>query len=130
MLYTYILYTIKRQVMTKSKNRRALDCHVACSVEIALDIIGGKWKGVILYHLLSGTKRFSELQRLIPSVAQRMLTQQLRQLEEDGIIARTVYPVIPPKVEYTLTPEGEKLEKLLIQLRDFGRYWSKTQMTF
>lgn len=107
--------------MSKSSKRRSLDCHTACSVEIALDIIGGKWKGVILYHLLSGTKRFNELSRLIPSVTQRMLTQQLRQLEEDGIIDRKVYPVVPPKVEYSLTPTGQKLESILIQLRDWGR---------
>jgi len=107
--------------MSQSTSRRALNCDTACSVEVALDIIGGKWKGVVLYHLLSGTKRFNELKRLIPSVTQRMLTKQLRQLEEDGIINRIVYAVVPPKVEYSLTETGRLLEPLLNGLRELGR---------
>lgn len=101
--------------------KRRYDCHTACSVEVALELIGGKWKGVALYHLLSGKKRFNELRRLIPSVSQRMLTRQLRDLENDGLISRTVYPVVPPKVEYELTKLGYTLEPLLQHLRDWGR---------
>lgn len=104
----------------KRKSRRAINCHYGCSVEAALDIIGNKWKGVILFHLLDGTKRFNELRRLIPSVTQRMLTLQLRELERDQIITRTVYPEVPPKVEYNLTKTGEMLKPILFSLREWG----------
>ncbi len=100
--------------------KRRYDCHSACSVEVALELIGGKWKGVVLYHLLSGKKRFNELRRLIPSVSQRMLTRQLRELENDRLISRTVYPVVPPKVEYELTELGNSLKNLLQELRKWG----------
>ena len=99
---------------------RNYDCHVACSVEVALDLIGGKWKGIVLYHLLKGMKRFNELRRLIPSVTQRMLTKQLRELESVGLVKRTVYPVVPPKVEYELTERGMTLEPVLLGLRAWG----------
>ena len=102
------------------KNRRTNNCHYGCAVEAALDIIGNKWKGVILFHLLDGTKRFNELRRLIPSVTQRMLTLQLRELEHDQIISRTVYPEVPPKVEYNLTKQGESLKPILNSLREWG----------
>lgn len=95
--------------------------HPACSVEVALHLIGGKWKGVVLYHLLHGVKRFNELRKLIPNVTQRMLTLQLRELEKDGLIFRKIYPVIPPKVEYSLTPLGASLEDILLSLRKWGR---------
>ena len=96
-------------------------CHPACSVEVTLTLIGGKWKGVVLYHLISGKKRFNELQKLIPSVSQRMLTRQLRELEHRRLITRTVYPVVPPKVEYALTEYGASLKDILLLLRDWGR---------
>jgi DNA-binding HxlR family transcriptional regulator len=84
----------------KTKNsRRFNNCHYGCPVEAALDVIGNKWKGIILYHLLSGLKRFNELKRLMPGVSQRVLTLQLRELENDNIIKRKVYAVVPPKVE-------------------------------
>ncbi|SRR5579883_546288 len=102
------------------KNRRTNQCHYGCSVEAALDVIGDKWKGVILFHLLDGTKRFNELRRLIPSVTQRMLTLQLRELENDQIITRTVYPQVPPKVEYSLTEFGQSLRPILFALREWG----------
>ncbi|HVV68762.1 MAG TPA: helix-turn-helix domain-containing protein [Gammaproteobacteria bacterium] len=106
--------------MKTKKSRRKGDCHYGCSVEAALDVIGNKWKGVILFHLLDGTKRFNELRRLIPSVTQRMLTLQLRELEEDGIIIRKVYPVVPPKVEYSLSPLAEDLKPIILALREWG----------
>ena len=87
-----------------------------CPVEAALDIIGGKWKAILLFHILEGTKRFGELGRLLPGLTQRMLTTQLRELEADGVIARTVYPQVPPKVEYAITPFGRTLEPLLKEL--------------
>ncbi|WP_141604427.1 winged helix-turn-helix transcriptional regulator [Terrilactibacillus laevilacticus] len=97
----------------------------ACPVEVTLDVIGGKWKGVILYHLLDGTKRFNEFRRLIPGITQRMLTLQLRELENDGIVHREVYQVVPPKVEYSLTEFGQTLENIIIQMRAWGQTYAE-----
>lgn len=98
-----------------------LECADGCPVEATLEIIGGKWKGVILFHLLHGTKRFSELQREMGPVTQRMLTKQLRELEDSALVNRKVYPVVPPKVEYSLTPKGLTLEPILNSLRSWGK---------
>lgn len=106
--------------MKTVNERRTNNCHYGCAVEAALDVIGSKWKGVILFHLLDGKKRFNELRRLIPSVTQRMLTLQLRELERDEVISRKVYPEVPPKVEYSLTPFGMELKPLLFSLREWG----------
>lgn len=95
-------------------------CAFGCPVEVALDVLGGKWKGVILYHLSDETKRFNELRRLLPGVSQRMLTRQLRELEADNIIHREIYPEIPPKVEYSLTDFGETLTPILMALGTWG----------
>lgn len=102
-----------------SKNRRQGEKY-GCSVETTLDVIGGKWKGVILFHLTGGTKRFNELRRMMPSVTQRVLTLQLRELEADGIIHREVYAAVPPRVEYSLTTFGHTLEPIIMQMRDWG----------
>ncbi|WP_027188179.1 winged helix-turn-helix transcriptional regulator [Desulfovibrio cuneatus] len=80
-----------------------------CMLTLAMDIVGGKWKMVILWQLRNGVARFRELKRLLNGITQKMLTQQLRELEEAGLITRTVYPVVPPKVEYRLAEEGTKL---------------------
>ena len=98
------------------------DDYTMCSIEVTLELIGGKWKGVVLFHLLSGKKRFNELRKLIPSVSQRMLTRQLRELEKYQLITRTVFPVVPPKVEYELTEHGKSLQEILLQLRDWGQH--------
>jgi DNA-binding HxlR family transcriptional regulator len=90
------------------------------SVEATLEVIGGKWKCVILCHLTHGKKRTSELKRLMPSITQKMLTQQLRELEQDGVINRIIYNQIPPKVEYELSDYGKSLESILSSLCDWG----------
>ena len=92
--------------------------------QLATDIIGGKWKGMVLWVLKNGVKRNGELKRLIPDISQKMLTQQLRELEDAGIVERIVYPVIPPKVEYQLTPDGEKLIPILEELHDWGKSYA------
>lgn len=91
-----------------------------CSVEAALSVIGGIWKPVILFHLLERKMRFGELSRLVPNATQRMLTLQLRELEADKVINRTVYREIPPRVEYSPTQLGKTLEPVLLSLRDWG----------
>ncbi|MCD9024775.1 winged helix-turn-helix transcriptional regulator [Cohnella silvisoli] len=91
-----------------------------CPVETTLDVIGGKWKGIILFHLIDGTKRFNEFRRLNPGITQFMLTLQLRELERDGIIHREVYKEVPPKVEYSLTDFGRTLEPLIVSMKAWG----------
>lgn len=104
--------------------RRNYDAAPACTMEAALNLINGRWKGVILFHLLQdGTTRFNALLRHCPGCTARLLTKQLRELEEDGFITRTVYPVVPPKVEYSLTDEGRSIGPILLQLCDWGRGW-------
>lgn len=98
-------------------------CNFGCPVEAALEAIGGKWKGLILFHLQDGTKRFNELRKLIPDVTQRILTKQLRELEADQIIDRTVFPEVPPRVEYRLTPFGESLTPILTSLQQWGQQY-------
>ncbi|MFD0049675.1 winged helix-turn-helix transcriptional regulator [Actinomycetes bacterium NPDC127524] len=90
------------------------------SVEATLEVIGGKWKCVILCHLTHGKKRTSELKRLMPNITQKMLTQQLRELEEDGVINRIIYQQIPPKVEYELSEYGWSLKEILDSLCLWG----------
>ncbi|AWB46622.1 transcriptional regulator [Paenibacillus sp. CAA11] len=93
-------------------------------VEAALEVMGGKWKPLIIYHLMTGPKRTSELRRLIPDITQKMLTTQLRGLEKDEIVAREVYKEIPPKVEYRLTPYGWGLKPAL----DHLCYWGEEHL--
>ena len=88
----------------------------SCSMELTLDIIGGKWKPLIIWHLGENTLRFSELKRALPNITQKMLTQQLRALEEDQLVNRFVYAEVPPKVEYSLTEKGKTLLPVLSTL--------------
>ena len=91
-----------------------------CPVDATINMIGGKYKSLILWHLIDATLRFGELRRLIPQATPKMLTQQLRELEEDNLIARTVYPVVPPKVEYALTDLGKSIRPILSAMYDWG----------
>jgi DNA-binding HxlR family transcriptional regulator len=92
-----------------------------CPVRTTMEIIGGKWKPVILYYVKAKKVcRFGELQRYIPHITKKMLTQQLRELESDGIINRKVYPQVPPKVEYSLTTYGKTLKPILKSMADWG----------
>lgn len=91
-----------------------------CPVGATMKVLSGKWKIWILFMLSDGSKRFSDLMRLKPGLTQRMLTTHLRELEADKIVIRTVYPVVPPKVEYSLSDIGETLKPLLLQLQSWG----------
>nr|WP_314487549.1 helix-turn-helix domain-containing protein [uncultured Kingella sp.] len=97
----------------------------SCPVSTILDIIGGKWKVLILYHLFGDTRRFNELQRLMPAITQRMLTLQLRELEQDGIVHREVYPQVPPKVEYSLTDFGRTLLPVIQAMHDWSEAYAQ-----
>lgn len=91
-----------------------------CPVEFTLAIIGGRWKALILYQLFLGVKRFSELQKILKGVSQKMLTQQLRELENDGIVHREIYAQVPPKVEYSLTALGASLKPVIESMCEWG----------
>lgn len=95
-------------------------CTSGSPVNTTLKVIGGKWKPEILWHLYQGTQRFSELKRKVSGVTQKMLTQELRELESNQIILRTVFPVVPPKVEYSLTEYGKTLSPVLKSMADWG----------
>jgi DNA-binding HxlR family transcriptional regulator len=95
-----------------------------CGMELTMDIIGGKWKGVILWNLRNKTLRFSQLKRKLNGVTQKMLTQQLRELEEDGLINRKVFPQVPPKVEYSLTEYGKTIVPVLYSIYQWGIKYS------
>lgn len=102
--------------------RKSNICAEGCPVEAALELIGGKWKGVILYNLMKNhTLRFGELKKNLPTVTQRMLTKQLRELEQDKIIYREVFLEVPPKVEYSLTEFGESLRDVVKALENWGK---------
>lgn len=98
-----------------------------CPVESTLDLIGGKYKALILWHLSDGKLRFSQLRKAITGATPKMLTQQLRELEAQELIHREVYPVIPPKVEYSLTSLGESLMPVLTAMRDWGANYLRSK---
>ncbi len=91
-----------------------------CAFEFALDVVSGKWKGLVLWHLSQGTLRYGELRKKIGNITQKMLTQTLRDMEKHQLISRKVYPVVPPKVEYTITEYGEKLIPIFEQMQSWG----------
>lgn len=92
----------------------------SCGIDAALDVVGGKWKALILWALSTGTQRFGDLKRLVPGVTEKMLIQQLRELEHDGIVHREIYAQVPPKVEYSLTELGVSLNAALVTLGTWG----------
>jgi len=92
-----------------------------CPVKLTAEIIGGKWKPLILFFLEGGTRRFSELQRLIPGTTKKMLTKHLRELERDGLVHRTVFAQVPPRVEYSLTKHGVSLRPVLVSMSAWGK---------
>ncbi|MEL6790885.1 MAG: helix-turn-helix domain-containing protein [Pseudomonadota bacterium] len=102
------------------KRFESYNCSGGCPVEATLEIIGGKWKGVILFHLSAGTLRHSQFQRVLGSVSQRILTKQLRELKESGLVARETFPEVPPRVAYSLTDKGRSLAPVRSALKDWG----------
>ena len=98
-----------------------------CPVSATLDLIGGKYKALIIWHLSEKTLRFSELHKLLSGATAKMLTQQLREMESQNLIHREVYPVVPPKVEYSLTELGKSLMPVLISMRDWGADYLRSQ---
>lgn len=103
-----------------------MSCSNNCPVGITLEMIGGKYKALILWHLADDSLRFSALQKAIGNVTPKMLTQQLRELEAHNLIHREVFPVIPPRVEYSLTPLGKSVMPVLIAMRDWGSNYLKS----
>ena len=104
------------------------DWKTGCDVEATLSVIGGRWKPVLLCHLLEGKKRYGELRRLTPNATERMITLQLRELEADGVVARKVFAEVPPRVEYQLTPFGASLEPLLAAMQTWGQEFKAKQL--
>jgi len=114
----HIFVTIKRSAQTMQKEE--IKVRQECPVEMTIKVIGGRWKCPIIHHLLSGTKRFNELRKLIPAASQRMLTKHLRELEEHGIVHRKVFAEVPPKTEYSLTDVGRSLEPVMWAMHDWA----------
>ena len=115
---------IKESSTNQSNRKNAL---TKCPVTFTIDKIGGRWKPIIIYNLLTGTKRYSELKKLIPAITEKMLIQHLKQLENDNLVLRNAHPVIPPYVEYSLTETGKELQPVLdamvgwaLKNRNFG----------
>ena len=112
--------------MPDSREHKVSCSNYRCEIELTLEIIGGKWKALILWNLhLHQTIRYNEFRRLIPSITQKMLTQQLRELEKYGIISRTSYPTVPPMVEYALTEDGQNLIPILQSMDEWGKNFVK-----
>ncbi len=101
--------------------RRIPEQGKSCPTEATIAAIGGRWKIIILWHLYGGKLRFSELRRKVPGISQKMLTEQLRELESHGLVTRTVYAEVPPRVEYAATPLGESLRPVITAIGDWGR---------
>lgn len=108
--------------MPKDRNNKVSCDHYRCDIELTLEIIGGKWKALLLWELhLNSVIRFNEFRRLIPEITQKMLTQQLKDLESNLIIKKKIYPQVPPMVEYSLTDLGEELIPILESMDKWGK---------
>ena len=103
--------------------KRKIPLDLDCGVRIAIEVMGGKWKSCILYRLAEGTKRPSELHRLFKDASPRVINQQLKELEAHGMIQKTVYPAVPPRVEYALTEEGRSLLPIVHSLKEWGEHF-------
>lgn len=108
------------RISKKKAAEMKCDPKYSCGVEVTLSVIGGKWKLLVLGQLNAGVTRFGQLRRVIPGITQTMLTQQLRELEEDGIVSRTIFPEIPPRVEYQVTEFGKSLECVISVMHAWG----------
>jgi DNA-binding HxlR family transcriptional regulator len=111
--------------MALRDEKRIEDLKSRCAVEATLGVIGGRWKAAVLFQLSSGTKRFGQLRKLLPNVTQRMLTLQLRELEQDGLVRRTVYAEVPPRVEYELTAWGQSLRPIIDAMCEWGQRYRR-----
>ena len=107
---------------------RKYNWKTGCDVEATLSVIGGRWKPILVCHLLDGRKRFGELRRLTPNATERMITLQLRELEADGVVERHVFAEVPPRVEYELTDFGRTLETLLTLMQEWGRDFKERKL--
>lgn len=112
---------------TKCHMKNSCAHYKTCPMVIVHKLISGKWKILILWYLSNETLRFSDLKKKLPEITQKMLTNQLRSLEEDGLISRTVYPVVPPKVEYALTDIGKEMLPLLQSMYNYGITYHQAQ---
>ena len=101
---------------------------VVCPLTLTQNVIAGRWKIIILWHLSKRTRRFNELQRLLPGISKGILTRQLRELEEDGMVHREVYKEVPPKVEYSLTDQGKRFITVLDAMKEWGKEFMKKKL--
>jgi DNA-binding HxlR family transcriptional regulator len=132
----YIVYQLYSGILTRTEERTVKMAskassyipktpdNIECKIEKTLDVLGGKWAFLVIRELFDGTKRFGELQRLIPSVSPRALTSTLRHLEEQGALERHVFPTVPVTVEYTLTPKGQDLHKIIKEMKLWAARWT------
>jgi DNA-binding HxlR family transcriptional regulator len=111
--------------MAQRDEKRSEELRSRCPVEATLGVMGGRWKAAILFQLSSGTQRFGQLRKLLPNITQRMLTLQLRELEHDGLVRRTVYAEVPPRVEYELTSWGESLRPVIDAMSEWGQRYRR-----
>lgn len=102
--------------------------NISCPVEVTVRLIGGKYKPLILWHLIPDSLRYSELQKRIPGATPKMLTQHLRELEQDGLIIRTVYPTVPIRTEYRLSPSGRSMIPLLAEMCTWGKKYLQNEL--
>lgn len=112
-------------MLAKEKTSKKYTSAAECPITATIDIIGGKWKPIIIWLLIAGTKRFGELHKSIPGIALKVLSRQLKELEADGIIKRKAYGEVPPRVEYALSKKGKTLQGIMESLAD----WSRNNIT-